>query len=610
MFENFDIVVCEVFKEAERQRNQLRHEYVGTEHLLLAILKKDTDLIKKIQKFNLTYDNFLEEVKNTLPPTKKKTKDNIYTPLLKRVIARAQNTNEKVSQRNLFFHLLDEGEGVAIRLLMSMNVDVDALYNFLKGQNDSTSNLQLFKIGKVLNEYISIEDKVVGRDKEIDILIETLLRKKKNNPLLIGDAGVGKSAIVEELARRIVNNNVPDKLLNTKIVMLEMGSLVSGTRYRGEFEERLTTIINEIINNPNIILFIDEIHSMVNAGAAEGAISASDILKPYLARGDIKCIGATTKMEYEKFIQVDKALSRRFEPIIINEPNEEETFNILKSIKGEYTNFHKINIDDETLQVLVHLAGTYFPNRRNPDKSLELLDSVMSYVKLRAGSNLIKNKELELKKININKIKEIEKGNYKEALKNNMLENKLKKEISNLKNTNKLWISKEDIIDVLEYKNNIIISDKKINIITKNMQNNYDKKIINQITKMLHNKYRASTLLLNGEYGNFINDLSSALNYEIIKLIDESSIDKMFNKIKYYPSSIIVVSDDKNFTINNLIKKITKDNIVEYKDEYISFNNSIIILLGKSNNVGFNNSAGISNIPIDEIISFQNCINA
>lgn len=604
MFENFDIEVCEVFKEAETLRESLHHEYVGTEHLLLAILKKDSKLANRLAKFNLYYDNFLSEVKTTLSQVQRKVKENIYTPLLKRVIASAKANHNKVSEDTLVFHMLDEGEGVAIRILMGMHVDVDALYNHLKGELEGNLDLQIYKIGKVLNDYIKINDKVVGRDKEINLLIETLLRKKKNNPLLIGDAGVGKSAIVEELTRRIINNDVPDKLLNTKIIMLEMGSLVSGTRYRGEFEERLTNIINEVVDNQNIILFIDEIHSMVNAGAAEGAISASDILKPYLARGDIKCIGATTNCEYEKYILKDKALTRRFEPIIVNEPDEEETYNILKNIKDEYSTFHGVNVNDDILQTLVHLAGTYFPNRKNPDKSIELLDSVMSFVKLKTCNELLKTKELELKKINMLKIKEIEKGNYKEALKNNVLENKLKKEIKNIKNNNKLNVTQEDIIDVLEYKNNIIISDKRINIVSKKMKDSYDKKIINQITKLLHNKCRPITLLINGDSGNFITDLSKILNYEVIKITDESSIDKMFNKIKYYPSSIIVVNDDKNFVINNLLKKITKDNIVEYKDEYINFNNCIIVLFSKNSSIGFTNSK-ISPIPIDEIISFK-----
>lgn len=603
MFENFDIAVCEVFKEAENQKNILHHEFVGTEHLLLAILKKDASIAKKVSNFNLSYDSFYNEVKSNLGGIYKKSKTNIYTPLLKKVINKAMEESDKVSNKDLLFHILDEGEGVAIRLLMGMNVDVDAIYNSLKSDANNNIDLEVYKVGKVLNDYINIDEKVIGRDKEINLLIETLLRKKKNNPLLLGDAGVGKSAIVEEFTRRIITGDVPDDLLNFKVVMLEMGSLVSGTRYRGEFEERLNTIIKEVTDNSNIILFIDEIHTLVGAGAAEGAIAASDILKPYLARGDIKCIGATTKNEYEKYFSEDKALLRRFEPIFVKEPDEEETCHILKSIKNEYCNYHKVNIKDDVIDVLVHLANIYFPNRKNPDKSIELLDSVMSYVKLKCTNEIVKIKEMELKKVNCAKVLELEKGNFKEALKSNVQENKLKEEIKKLKNGNKAFITKDDIIDVLEYKNNIILTNKKIHNIESVLNGSYDKKIINKIMKML-NSYGLKTLLLQGNCGNFINDLTKALGYEYIKVTDEDNFEKIFNKIKYYPSLLIEINNSENFAIKKWLKKITKDKIVEYNDEYINFNNAIIVIKEKTSNIGFAKEV-VSDFPIDEIIVFN-----
>ena len=293
MFENYSIDCLKLFKEAEKQRELLSHEYVGTEHLLLAILKEGS-LESVFSKFNLDYDSFFKEVKMTLSPVRKKIIHNTYTPLLKRVIL-SSCKDENITSKDILYHLLDEGEGVAIRILISMGIDIDLLYNYLKENITENTDLEVYKVGKLLNEYVDLEEKVIGRDKEINLIIETLFRKKKNNPLLIGDAGVGKSAIVEELARRIVKGEVPEKLIGTKIVSLEMGSLISGTRYRGEFEEKLTNIIKEVENKKNIILFIDEIHTMANAGAADGAVAAGDILKPYLARGDIKCIGATTK---------------------------------------------------------------------------------------------------------------------------------------------------------------------------------------------------------------------------------------------------------------------------------------------------------------------------
>ena len=250
-----------------------------------------------------------------------------------------ENNSGVVTENHLLLAMLEEGEGIAIRIMMSMDLDLDELYDDLKikkGQKKERNNLEIYKIGVVLNDIINMEESVIGRERELELMIETLLRKKKNNPLLIGRAGVGKTSLVEELVRRIKLGMVPEELQEKEIVMLEMGALVAGTKYRGEFEERLTKLIKEIINNKNIILFIDEIHSMVNAGGAEGAINASDILKPYLARGELKCIGATTTEEYYKFIERDKALERRFEKVLIEEPSLERTKEILtKELKSQ-----------------------------------------------------------------------------------------------------------------------------------------------------------------------------------------------------------------------------------------------------------------------------------
>ena len=607
MFKNYDIKAVKLLKSAEEEKQKLKHEYVGTEHMLLAILKENNNLTKDLLKFNLNYKNFKEEIIQSVEPTKKEKNTNIYTPLLKRVIKKSLES-ENINENVFLYNILNEGEGVAIRLLINMNIDVDAIYNYLKNNTFENENLEVYKIGKVLNNYININENVIGRDKEINLIIETLLRKKKNNPLLIGDAGVGKSAIVEQLTRKIMKGEVPDQLLDCKIVMLEMSSLVAGTRYRGEFEDKLNNIINEVINHKNIILFIDEIHSMVNAGAAEGAISASDILKPYLARGDIKCIGATTKKEYEKYFLVDKALSRRFETIIVNEPDEQETFNILKNVKNEYEKFHKVSIKDDTIKILIHLASTYYPNKKNPDKSLELLDSIMSYVKLKTKNNLIKEKELELKRIGINKIKEIENGNFKEALNNNMLENKIKKELNLIKNTNKVFVKEEDLIDVLEYKNNIIISKNKVNIINNRLSKKYSNKIIDLITKTIYKKEGIKSFMFVGQVNDLINDLSKELNYNIIKLSDEKSFENMILKVKYNMGCILLINDNTNNIVKKQIAKIVKDKLYEYNDEYINFNNVIVINNTNKKSVGFENSI-ISSIPVDEIIILKKVLN-
>ena len=404
--------ICKLFRSAEKERESLNHEYVGTEHLLLAILNSDAKINKYLRKHDLTYNNFKNFLKNNMPCEDSIIKDNIYTPLLKKIIL---FSSENINEEKLLFNMLDASEGVAIRLLINMNIDVDAIYNYLKNSN-SYDNLLIYKYGKILNKTVDYKEHVVGRDKEINLVLETLLRKKKNNPLLIGEAGVGKSAIVEEITRKIVSGNIYEEFLDKVIVELSMASLISGTKYRGEFEDRLNKIILEIKEHPEIILFIDEVHTMASAGAAEGAISAGDILKPFLARGDIKCIGATTREEYEKYILKDKALSRRFETIFVKEPNENDTINILKNIKKEYINYHKVNISDENIELIVHLANVYFPNKKNPDKAIELLDSVLSYVKLNETSNMIKEKEYKLKQITNKKLYNLENDNFKEAL--------------------------------------------------------------------------------------------------------------------------------------------------------------------------------------------------
>ncbi len=603
MFENFEIEVCHIFKKAEEIKNKLNHEYIGTEHFLLAVLASDKSLAKALGEYGIHYDKFYKDIDESLEKSLSRSRD--FTPLLKEVILNAMQKPKKITTKDLLVSMLELGEGVAIRILIAEDVDIDAVYNFLKDEN---SNLELYKFGTILNKSVSLEEKVIGRDKEIDLIIETLLRKKKNNPLLVGDAGVGKSAIVEELARRIVKNEVPSMLTDKIIFSLDMASILAGTRYRGEFEERVNHIIKEVKESNNIILFIDEVHTMVGAGDSEGAIGASDILKPYLARGDIKCIAATTKKEYEKSILKDKALNRRFERILINEPNEEETFNILKAIKNEYTQFHKINITDDMLRSLVHMASIYFPDKKNPDKAVELLDSVMSYVKLKENREVIQAKEEKLKKISFMKAQMLEEKNYKEALKNKMLENKLKNELQMLKNGSNYYIAEDDIIDVLEYKNNIIIKSNKIKNVYHNLKENYDHKILKLITEPMKKHNGPASYLFIGDSDKFLKDLAKELNFEIFNLTSSENIPKLFHKIKYYPSQIIVAKETADGKIINLLNKIIKDKLVEFEDEYYSFNSTLVVILSDSNKLGFVKN-NISKIPINEVINFNKELN-
>ena len=489
MYNNYSLEVKRIFKAAEKIAIDLNHPYIGTEHLLLSLINNDDKIKKTLLKYDLSYDDFLDELLLVVGTSENKKCTCIYTPLLKRVIKTADeiSKNKMMEPMHLLEAILEEGEGIAIRIIISMGIDIDKLYDEIKKKHKKgNTKLELYNIGKDMLE-INSDDILVGREKELNLIIETLLRKNKNNPLLIGPAGVGKSAIIEELARRIKNGSVPNKLKDKKIVSLEMSSLVAGTKYRGEFEEKLNKVIKEIEENPEIILFIDEIHTMANAGGAEGAINASDILKPYLARGKVKIIGATTTNEYNKFIAKDKALSRRFEIIKINEPTIKETENILSKIRPSFEKHYNIKITEENIKNIVSLTDKYILDRFNPDKSIDLLDSVcaMKEVESTKEKDISKLKD---KILNIVKKKEsmVKKNNFDEALKYRSMEIKLQEKIEKQENMpNK--ITEKDIKVVLERKNNIPFIENDFedlqNYLLNNIigQNNVVKEIINAL---------------------------------------------------------------------------------------------------------------------------------
>ena len=331
MFSKFSEDAQKILLMAKKEMLELKHPYVGSEHLLLAILhNKDLVITQLLEEYGITYKKYKDEIIKVIGIGKTYNNWFLYTPLLKRIIENAilecRDEESTVTVERLFISLLEEGDGVANRILMGMNIDVDVLYEkfsdkIIVHSGKRSKNLYIEEFAVDLNKkYIEDGfDPVVGRDDKVDRLIEVLLRRTKNNPLLIGEAGVGKTAIVEELVRRIVNGRVPKKLENNRVFSISMSCLISGTKYRGEFEERINKIISEVEREPNVILFIDEIHTLVGAGGAEGAIDASNILKPYLARGKIRVIGATTSDEYKKYLEKDKALDRRFQKIYIEE---------------------------------------------------------------------------------------------------------------------------------------------------------------------------------------------------------------------------------------------------------------------------------------------------
>ena len=496
MFSRFSEEAQKALILAKKEMNNLRHPYVGSEHLFLSILSmKDLEIVSALASYNITYEVFKSELIRIVGVGKEANQWFLYTPLLKRVIETAiLNSKEKgeveVSVNELLLAILEEGEGVAIRLLIGLNIDVDEIYNSIS-KDSKVSNKAIHK--KLLVEDFAVNlnkkvvgnevDPVIGRDDEIKSLIEILCRRGKNNPLLIGEAGVGKTAIVEELARRIVEGNVPKPLKGKTILSLPMANLVAGTKYRGEFEERVSKILKELEENDDIIVFIDEVHTIVGAGGAEGAIDASNIIKPALARGKIQLIGATTTYEYHNFIEKDKALNRRFQIIMIEEPTKDKTKEILKKLKPLYEAYHFVSISDDIIDLIVELSSTYIYEYYQPDKSIDILDEVCTKASLLESKN-----DTELLRINTklqevisNKKKAIIKqdfdlaSTYKEKEKE-LLTKKNELELNLMTKRKPKKITKEMVADVIYLKTKIPVyeinksSRKIINDLDKNLK--------------------------------------------------------------------------------------------------------------------------------------------
>lgn len=494
MFSKFNEESQKVLLCAKKEMTNLKHPYVGSEHLLLSILSnKDLDLTKKLNEYGISYDKFKNEVIKVIGKGNVSNTWFLYTPLLKRIIESAEldakdQKSPEVTVNHLFIALLEEGDGVAIRILMGMNIDIDLLYDEF---SDSLSVRKSKEKGKLLIDEFAIDlnkqcedgkiDPVVGRDEEINSVIEILSRRCKNNPLLIGDAGVGKTAIVEELANKINSDLVPIKLKNKRILSIAMSSLVAGTKYRGEFEERINKILSEVEQNEDIVLFVDEIHTLIGAGGAEGAIDASNILKPALARGKIRLIGATTKEEYTKYIEKDKALDRRFQKIMIKEPDKVKVKNILLKLKPLYESFHNTKIDDEIIDYIIEVSDKYIHNRKFPDKSIDILDEVCSKTVLQKDNSELKLDRLNQKLKLIIKAKKdsIVKENYEEARKLKIEQNKLESQINKIK-----LKYKEQIIPKIITKDMVLDVVSKISFIPIYEQNINNKKVLTLCNKL------------------------------------------------------------------------------------------------------------------------------
>lgn len=498
MFSKFDEESQKVLLMAKKEMLELKHPYVGSEHLLLAILHNEDLLVTQmLNEYKITYDLYRDEIIRVIGIGKASNTWFLYTPLLKRIIENTildcKDEDSNVTVEKLFISLLEEGDGVANRILLGMNIDIDLLYEKFSNKivyhnKNKNKNLLLEEYAVNLNKKYVDEgfDPVVGRDDKVNRVIEILLRRTKNNPLLIGDAGVGKTAIVEEFVRRIYKGTVPKKLDNKKVYSISMASLISGTKYRGEFEERINKIIFELENDSDIILFIDEIHTLVGAGGAEGAIDASNILKPYLARGKIRIIGATTIDEYKKYLEKDKALDRRFQKIFIEEPSVSDTEKILFKLRNIYEDYHGVKISDDIVKLIVQLSARYISTGKFPDKAIDVLDEACCKASIIDNVYEKKSKALmiEINDVKNRKNKAIIDHNYKLAsdLKDTQfeLESLFNKNFFKCNNNCSAKVITDDIIyDVIYAKTKIPVK-KIINVDKKAIYNTLCKLVLGQ----------------------------------------------------------------------------------------------------------------------------------
>ena len=406
-FEKFSERARRVLSLAQEEAQRFNHNYIGTEHILLGLVRETEGVAARVLS-SLTVD--LSKVRSAVEfiigRGEKPPQGEIgLTPRAKKVVELAVDearrmTHTYIGTEHLLIGLMREGEGVAAGVLESLGVTLDKVrsetHRILShsgggssaGGRTSTKTPTLDQLGVDLTAAARAGklDQVIGREQEIQRVVQILSRRTKNNPVLAGEPGVGKTAIVEALAQRIASNEIPDTLQGKRLVTLDMGALVAGTKYRGEFEERLKKVIEEIKSSGNCVLFIDEIHTIVGAGAAEGAVDASNILKPSLARGELQCIGATTLNDYRKYVERDPALERRLQPVRVDEPSTEETVEILRGVKSHYEEHHKVNINDEALKSAAALAARFIPDRFLPDKAIDLIDEAGSRVRLRGSA--------------------------------------------------------------------------------------------------------------------------------------------------------------------------------------------------------------------------------
>ena len=672
MFSKFSEDAQKVLMNAKKEMQDLKHPYVGSEHLFLSLLKVNNDSSKKLNELGITYNSFKDKLIELVGIGKEENPWFLYTPLLKRVLETAlliskESSFNEVTTEHLLFAVLEEGEGVAIRVLNKLAVDINELQDYFSSRlsgkkKNGRKKLMIEEFGidltkKALNNEL---DPVIGREAEIKRMMEILCRRTKNNALLIGEAGVGKTALVEELARQIVLDKVPEKLKNKKVISISIASLVSGTKYRGEFEERVTKMLKELETSDDILLFIDEIHTLMGAGGAEGAIDAANIFKPILARGKIRLIGATTVDEYKQTIEKDRAMDRRFQTVFVYEPDNDRIYDILKSLKPIYESYHGVRIDDSKLQSIINLSNKYIYDRKQPDKAIDILDEVCSKVSLLNGSD----NKLGLYKEELSRIKEVKKQylinqDFEQATLAKKKEKDLLTKINSLelKSSSKKFlqsIQDDDIALVISEKTKIPVYEINgvNNKYMKDLEKYLSKKIIGQdeavfqllkATKRMKLGYKDNSkpysylfvgptgvgkTKLAFEYANYLFGKDKLIRFDMSEYRDSSSITKIIGsnpgyvgyddgknrleEVRKNPHAVILLDEIEKAhpaVLNLFLQILDEGKITDNKGNVVHFENHIIIMTSNigfnKENVGFIEEVSVNDSKLKDVLSLE-----
>ena len=673
-FDRFNQSAKEIISLSEKIARELNQNYVGTEHLLLAILtKRDTIAAQSLLSQGLEYDEIYTIVKN-IETIDGGTQFSGFTPRVKSIFDQSMQISRKmgleyVGAEQLLLAILEQRDSIGVIILQEMlginikevvafiinylgygggkpqgfheDMDFDSQGNPFKPQGESQ---YVEKYGRDLTKMAKEMklDPVIGRENEIARVIQILSRRTKNNPVLIGEPGVGKTAIAEGLAQRIVDGEVPETLRNKRIVTLDLASMIAGSKYRGEFEERLKGLIEEVIEDENIVLFIDEMHTIVGAGASEGSVDASNILKPALARGELQTIGATTIDEYRKYIEKDSALERRFQPVTVPEPTEEDTVKILEGLRDKYEAYHGVKIPEEAIKAAVELSVRYISDRFLPDKAIDLIDEASSKVRLRYATQPgdISEMESKLEKATKEKQEAVSLQNFEKAAKLRDEEKALKEELTKAKEG---WKQKkelgskvltyDDIADVVSMWTGIPVSKLSMEETEKllNLEENIEKKVIGQseAVKVLSNAVRRArvglkdpkkpigTFIFVGPTGvgktylaktlaeSLFGDEDALIRLDMSEYMEKHSVSKLIGSppgyvgheeggqlteaVRRRPYSVVLFDEIEKAhpdVFNILLQLLDDGRLSDSKGRVVDFKNTIIIL---TSNVGSSN---------------------